>query len=141
LYCNLKSTPWSDMLQVISLSNSWVCLFCLGPPYTNVNIQRLESVQRCAGRFYLNDFSSYSTVISMLQSLDLPCLKSRRNISKLIIYKTSAFKLKKRSRDFVMLKNYWNKGDIKLQSHNTTLLWCGAIMKLSILLNIGTTPQ
>ena len=53
-------------------------------PYTNVNIQKLESVRRRAARFCLGDYSRYSSVTSMLLLLDLPSLQSRRKLAKLI---------------------------------------------------------
>ena len=53
-------------------------------PHTNVNIHKLESVQRRAARFCLNDHSRYSSVTSMLLSLNLPSLQSRRKSAKLI---------------------------------------------------------
>ena len=54
-------------------------------PHTNVNIQRLEAVQRRAARFCFNNISPYSSVTNMLESLDLQSLQTRRNIAKLII--------------------------------------------------------
>ena len=54
-------------------------------PRTTVNIRRLESVQRHAARFCLNDFSRYTSVTSMLSTLNLPSLQSRRKTAKLII--------------------------------------------------------
>ena len=53
-------------------------------PHTNANIQRLESIQRRAARFCLNDLSRYSSVTSMLSTLNLPSLQSRRKSTKLI---------------------------------------------------------
>ena len=55
-------------------------------PHTTVNIRRLKSVQRRAARFCLNDsFSCYTSVTSMLSTLNLPSLQSRRKTAKLII--------------------------------------------------------
>ena len=69
-----------------SCDDGMIAITCsVWDPHTNMNTQRLESVQRCAAMFCLNNFSSYSSVTSMLQFLDLPSLKSRRNITKLII--------------------------------------------------------
>ena len=57
-------------------------------PYTNINIQTLESVQRRAARFCLGDYSCYSSVTSMLLLLGFPSLQSRRKLAKLtIMYK------------------------------------------------------
>ena len=57
--------------------------FAVWDPHTNVNITKLESVQRCATRFCLGDHSQYSSVTSMLQLLDLPSLQSRIKFAKL----------------------------------------------------------
>ena len=54
-------------------------------PHTNVNIQRLEAVQRHAARFCFNNISPYPSVTNMLESLDLQSLQTRSNIAKLII--------------------------------------------------------
>ena len=54
-------------------------------PHTNVNIHRLEAVQRCATRFCFNNFSPCSSVTNVLESLDLQSLQTRRNTTKLII--------------------------------------------------------
>ena len=43
-------------------------------PHTNVNITKLEPVQRRAARFCLGDYSCYSSVTSMLQLLNVPSL-------------------------------------------------------------------
>ena len=57
-------------------------------PHTNVNITKLESVQRHAARFCLGDYSRYSSVTRMSQLLDLPSLQFRRKLAKLTtIYK------------------------------------------------------
>ena len=53
-------------------------------PHTTANIQKLESVQRCAARFCLNDHSRYSSVTNVLLSLNLPSLQSRRKSTKLM---------------------------------------------------------
>ena len=58
-------------------------------PHTNLNIQKLESIQRRAARFCYNNFSRYCSVTSLLTSLDLPSLQSRRKKAKLItMYKS-----------------------------------------------------
>ena len=53
-------------------------------PHTTANIQKLESVQRRAARFCLNDHSRYSSVTNILLSLNLPSLHSRRKSTKLM---------------------------------------------------------
>jgi len=74
---NIKVICFKSMVRPI-LENA-------SSPHTNVNIQRLKAVQRRAARFCFNNFSSYSSVTSMLQSLDLQSLQTRWNINKLII--------------------------------------------------------
>ena len=64
-------------------------------PHTTINIQRLESVQRRAARFCLNDFSLYTSVTSMLSTLNLPSLQSRRKTRALLsTYPVRTFELK-----------------------------------------------
>ena len=70
---NIKSTCYKSMVRPILEYASTVW-----DPHTNVNITKLESVQRCATRFCLGDYLHYSSVTSMLQLLDLPSLQSRR---------------------------------------------------------------
>jgi len=47
-------------------------------PYTKADITRIEMVQRRAARFVYNDFSSYSSVTSMLNKLNWESLEQRR---------------------------------------------------------------
>jgi len=58
-------------------------------PYIQVNIQKLEMVQRRAARFIIvNNYSHLASVIEMLNRLNLPSLSSRRDNMKLItLYK------------------------------------------------------
>ena len=59
-------------------------------PHTTININLLESVQRSAARLCYKDYSSFSSVTTMLQNLNLPMLKSRRDQAKLqMMYKIS----------------------------------------------------
>ena len=85
LYRNLRQCPphiktvcYKSMVRPILeyASSVW-------DPHTNANIQKLESVQRRAARFCLGDYSRYSSVRSMLLSLDLPSLQFRRKLAKL----------------------------------------------------------
>ena len=50
--------------------------------HTNINIQKLECVQRRA-RFCLGDYSKYSGVTSILLLLDIPSLQFRKTLAKL----------------------------------------------------------
>ena len=57
-------------------------------PHTTANIQKLESVQRRAARFCLNDHSHYSSVtLNMLLLLNLPSLQSRKSTKLMTMYK------------------------------------------------------
>ena len=49
-------------------------------PYTNININKLESVQRRAARYVMSDFNRYSSVSEMLSTLQWGSLKKRRDI-------------------------------------------------------------
>ena len=91
LYRNLRQCPphiktvcYKSMVRPILEYTSSVW-----DPHTNVNIQKLESVQRRAARFRLGDYSRYSSVRSMLLSLDLPSLQFRQKLAKL----TTMYKL------------------------------------------------
>ena len=83
---HIKAMCYKSMVCPILEYASSVCVW---NPRTTVNIQRLESVQRRAARFCLNDlFSCYTSVTSMLSTLNLPSLQSRRKTAKLInLYK------------------------------------------------------
>ena len=91
LYRNLRQCPphiktvcYKSMVRPILEYTSSV-----RNPHTNVNIRKLESVQRRAARFRLGDYSRYSSVRSMLLSLDLPSLQFRQKLAKL----TTMYKL------------------------------------------------
>ena len=57
-------------------------------PHTSTNTNLLEAVQRSAARLCYKDYSSFSSVSLMLENLNLPTLKSRRNRTKLqMMYK------------------------------------------------------
>ena len=77
---NIKSMCYKSMVRPILEYASTVW-----DPHTNVNITKLESVQRLATRFEfcLGDYSRYSSVTSMLQLLDLSSLQLRRKLAKL----------------------------------------------------------
>ena len=53
--------------------------------HTSANINKIQSIQRRAARFCLNNFSNSSSVTDMLSSLNLPPLKQRRERAKLIM--------------------------------------------------------
>ena len=84
LYYNLRQCPphikticYKSMVYLILEYASSVC-----DPHTNINIQKLKCVQRCA-RFCLGDYSKYSGVTSILLLLDIPSLQFRRKLVKL----------------------------------------------------------
>ena len=54
-------------------------------PYTQKNIQTLESVQRRSARFVFNDYSPYNSVSNMLTNLGWSPLADRRNEHRLIM--------------------------------------------------------
>ena len=57
-------------------------------PYTQLNINKVEEIQRQAARFIFNDFSWNSSVSNMLHQLDLPILAYRRDKARIIfLYK------------------------------------------------------
>ena len=57
-------------------------------PHTSASINRLEAVQRSTVRTCFRDFSRFSSVMAMLNDLELPTLQSRRAKSKLqMLYK------------------------------------------------------
>ena len=49
-------------------------------PHTTININLLESEQRSAATLCYKDYSSFSSVMTMLQNLNLPTLKSRAKL-------------------------------------------------------------
>jgi len=52
-------------------------------PYYNVDIDKLEKIQRRAARWVLNDYNRTSSVTQMLDQLSWPTLQTRRKISRL----------------------------------------------------------
>ena len=57
-------------------------------PHTLSAITYIEKIQRYATRFICGDYSRYSSVTEMLQSLSLPTLSQRRDTAKVIfLYK------------------------------------------------------
>ncbi|XP_072022868.1 uncharacterized protein [Amphiura filiformis] len=55
---------------------------CVWNPTTKRNITKVESVQRSAARYIMNDYSRESSVTSMLNDLGWESLQQRRAISK-----------------------------------------------------------
>ena len=57
-------------------------------PYTQLDINKLEKIQRQAARFIYNGYSWNSSVSNMLHQLDLPMLTYRRDKARIIfLYK------------------------------------------------------
>ena len=55
-------------------------------PYTQKNIQSVESVQRRAARFVTNNYSPYTSVTNMLKDLGWKPLSDRRNELRLLMF-------------------------------------------------------
>ena len=49
-----------------------------------MNINRVETIQRAAARFCLNNFARYSSITNMLTALNLPSLKSKAKVIKIV---------------------------------------------------------
>jgi len=80
---NVKATCYCSMIRSILEYASIVW-----SPYTQRNIQLIESVQRRSARFTLNDYSPYNSVTNMLTRLDWNSLENRRNELRLqMLYK------------------------------------------------------
>ena len=54
-------------------------------PYLVTLIDKIEAVQRRSVRFILNDYSRTSSVTSMMESLNLPLLESRKTCNRAIM--------------------------------------------------------
>ena len=77
---NIKCTCYKSMIRSIV-----EYALPVWDPHNTINITKLESIQRAVARFCCNDFSRLSSVTTMLTSLDLPTLQSRRMRAKLIM--------------------------------------------------------
>ena len=62
-------------------------------PYHLNDILALEKVQRRAARWVMNDYSSYSSVSSMLNDLNWPSLHFRRRINRLQMFYKAIYNL------------------------------------------------
>ena len=54
-------------------------------PYHQCNINQVETVQRCAARYVMNNFSSYASVSEMITTLSWPTLEQRRKTYRIIM--------------------------------------------------------
>ena len=54
-------------------------------PHSQIDIQRIEAVQRRAARFAFNRYGRYQSVTDMLDELNWPTLQARRSQSKLMM--------------------------------------------------------
>ena len=59
---------------------------CAWNPYRQQNINKIESIQRRAARYVLNDYSRYSHVTPMIQSLGWESLHDRRLLSQATMF-------------------------------------------------------
>ena len=76
----IKSALYKSMMRPILeyAGNVW-------SPHCDKDIQCMERVQRRAARFAANCYSRYHSVTDMMQKLNWPTLKQRRNESKLVM--------------------------------------------------------
>ena len=91
LYYNLCECPTHINVIVTRLwfIQSWSMLYAASAwdPYTLLNINKLESIQRTTARFCFNDFSRYSGVTNMLSSLIIPLLQEKLKLNLVLFYK------------------------------------------------------
>ena len=78
--CTVKCNCYKSMVRPVL-----EYVLTVWDPHTSANINKIQSVQRRAARFCLNNFSNSSSVTAMLSSLNLPPLKQRRERAKLIM--------------------------------------------------------
>ena len=81
-------------------------------PYHLNDILALEKVQRRAARWVMNDYSSYSSVSSMLNDLNWPSLHFRRRINRLQIFYKAIYNLSA----FLILPLFKDLPDISTRS-------------------------
>ena len=90
LQCNLSSCPIKVKLNCYKSLVRPILEYAsiVWAPYTQLNINKVERIQRQAARFIYGDFSWHSSVSNMLHLLDLPTLSYRRDKAKIIfLYK------------------------------------------------------
>jgi len=84
---NLRQCPLSVKercyLSLVRPILEYACV--VWSPYTQINIDKLEKVQRRAARFVCNDFSMYSSVTNMLNRMHWTTLETRRANLRLIM--------------------------------------------------------
>ncbi|XP_071491796.1 uncharacterized protein [Diadema antillarum] len=75
---SIKTTAYTTLVRLILeyASSSW-------DPYHKGDIHLIESVQRKAARFCMNDYKQQSSVSQMLKDLEWDTLENRRRISRL----------------------------------------------------------
>ena len=76
----IKSALYKSMMRPILeyAGNVW-------SPHCDKDIQCMERVQRRAARFAVNCYSRYHSATGMMQKLNWPTLKQRRNESKFVM--------------------------------------------------------
>ena len=79
---NVRETAYKSLVRPILEYASTVL-----DPATQIDIDRLEAVQRRAARFVSNRYHNLSSVADMLESLQWPTLERRRKYSRLIMLK------------------------------------------------------
>ena len=77
LHCNLYHCPVNTKLNCYKAMVRPVLEYAspVWDPHTAINIKLLESVQRSAARLCYKDYSSFSSVTTMLENLNFPTLK------------------------------------------------------------------
>ena len=82
-HAGIRETAYTTLVrpQVEYASPVW-------SPYTQTNINKVEKVQRRAARWVSNDYSSYSSVTQMLNTLGWGSLEQRRLDARLKLFMT-----------------------------------------------------
>ena len=85
---NLKNCPKNlkDLAYKSILRPKLEYAYSIWDPYTDVNINTLEGVQRRSARFVCNQFSYHESVTSMLNELDWPSLQQRRAEKRMALF-------------------------------------------------------
>ena len=66
---------------------------CVWSPFTKKSIDKVESIQRSAAWYVMNDYSTHSCVTTMLQDLGWDSLKHRKEVARVTMMYRMANKL------------------------------------------------
>ena len=87
--CDVKTRCYNTLMRPIMEYTS-----CVWDPTTKKNITKVESVQRSAARYIMNNYSRESSVTNMLSDLEWKSLHHRRAISKVtMLYRITSILL------------------------------------------------